>query len=174
MSVRTQSRLLAALALHSRLRPNSIALAEIDDAGDIDAACTYATLQAQVSRVSALMADTAQVGDAIIGIMPAGIAAATCCLAALAAGVRWVGLDARSAPREILAIAARAHATLAIVHDAPAARFALFYKSIRRTITAPVSCLTNRFPLPIPPAQNPYGPQANKITFAHSPPDPHR
>jgi len=122
MSVRTPSRLLAALAVHSRIRPSFVALAEIDEAGAVARTCTYATLQAEVSRLATLLIRSAQAGDAIIAIMPAGIAAATCCLAAIAAGVRWVGLDARAAPREVLAIAQRAHATLAIVQDAPAAR----------------------------------------------------
>ena len=71
MSVRTPSRLLATLADHSRFRPSSVALAEIDEAGAVAHTCTYASLQAEVSRIAALLFESAQAGDAIIAIMPA-------------------------------------------------------------------------------------------------------
>ncbi len=125
MSHGAPSEILRALAGHGLSRPDAIAAAEIDEAGRIARSSTYSVLAGSVGRRAARLAAATQAGDTVMGVLPSGIDAVAFFLAALAAGVRWAPMDARSAPAEIQALAQRTGAKLAVVRAAPAAAGAL-------------------------------------------------
>jgi len=119
------SLVLAAIDQHRTTRPDATALAEIGPDGAVIESCTYSSLAAEITRSANQLAAAIKPEAAVISVMASGIDSAIFFLVALAAGARWLPMDARAAPGEIRLIAERFQAKHALVIGSADAEAAL-------------------------------------------------
>lgn len=110
---------------HSLARPAATAVAEINEEGVVVKSCSFSALERRVAAQAERICAATEPGDSVVSVMTSGIDSVVNFLAAIAAGVRWVPLDARAAAAEVRSAAVRSGAKCAIVVHAPGSEAAL-------------------------------------------------